>query len=108
MIIAALLTSLTIAREWENGTMEQLLSTPVRPRRDGARETARRYFLLGLTDMLICLVRGRGHLRRAAPGQPGAAAVRQLLPVSVRRAGWGLFISAMFTESAGWPIRWAR
>ena len=31
MIIAALLTSLTIAREWEIGTMEQLLSTPVRP-----------------------------------------------------------------------------
>ena len=26
-----MLTSLTIAREWENGTMEQLLSTPVRP-----------------------------------------------------------------------------
>ncbi len=31
MIIAALLTSLTIAREWEMGTMEQLMSTPVRP-----------------------------------------------------------------------------
>jgi len=31
MIISALLTSLTIAREWEMGTMEQLLSTPVRP-----------------------------------------------------------------------------
>ena len=31
MIIAALLTSLTVAREWENGTMEQLLSTPLRP-----------------------------------------------------------------------------
>ena len=30
MMIAALLTSLTIAREWEMGTMEQLLSTPVR------------------------------------------------------------------------------
>jgi ABC-2 type transport system permease protein len=29
MIIAALLTSLTIAREWERGTMEQLASTPV-------------------------------------------------------------------------------
>ena len=26
-----MLSSLTIAREWENGTMEQLLSTPVRP-----------------------------------------------------------------------------
>jgi ABC-2 type transport system permease protein len=31
MTIAALLTSLTIAREWEMGTMEQLLSTPLRP-----------------------------------------------------------------------------
>lgn len=29
-LIAALLTSLTIAREWERGTMEQLISTPVR------------------------------------------------------------------------------
>jgi ABC-2 type transport system permease protein len=29
MIIAALLTSLTVAREWERGTMEQLISTPV-------------------------------------------------------------------------------
>lgn len=30
MIIAALLTSLTFAREWERGTMEQLISTPVK------------------------------------------------------------------------------
>ncbi|MEJ2335064.1 MAG: ABC transporter permease subunit [Gemmatimonadales bacterium] len=29
-IIAAMLTSLTIAREWERGTMEQLVATPVR------------------------------------------------------------------------------
>ena len=36
-IIAALLTSLTIAREWEMGTMEQLLSTPLRPVGDRAR-----------------------------------------------------------------------
>jgi ABC-2 type transport system permease protein len=31
MIIAALLTSLTLAREWETGTMETLLSLPIRP-----------------------------------------------------------------------------
>ncbi len=31
MIIASLLTALTIAREWETGTMEQLLSTALRP-----------------------------------------------------------------------------
>ncbi|MDD5238628.1 MAG: ABC transporter permease, partial [Candidatus Omnitrophica bacterium] len=30
MIIAALLSSLCIAREWERGTMEQLISTPVK------------------------------------------------------------------------------
>lgn len=29
MVIAALLTSLTVAREWERGTMEQLVATPV-------------------------------------------------------------------------------
>ncbi len=29
MVVAALLTSLTVAREWERGTMEQLISTPV-------------------------------------------------------------------------------
>ena len=29
MIIAAMLTSLTVSREWERGTMEQLASTPV-------------------------------------------------------------------------------
>ena len=31
MIIAGMLTSLTIAREWERGTMEQLAATPVHP-----------------------------------------------------------------------------
>jgi ABC-2 type transport system permease protein len=30
-LISTLLTALTIAREWENGSMELLLSTPVRP-----------------------------------------------------------------------------
>jgi ABC-2 type transport system permease protein len=30
-LLAILLTALTVAREWENGSMELLLSTPVRP-----------------------------------------------------------------------------
>lgn len=30
-IISILLTALTVAREWENGSMEMLLSTPIRP-----------------------------------------------------------------------------
>ena len=57
MIIAALLTSLTIAREWENGTMEQLLSTPVRPI-EMALGKLSAHFLLGLVDMLIALFVG--------------------------------------------------
>ncbi|MFQ6082323.1 MAG: ABC transporter permease [Candidatus Aminicenantia bacterium] len=31
MILSAMLTSLTIAREWEIGTMEQLIATPAKP-----------------------------------------------------------------------------
>ena len=55
MIISALLTSLTIAREWEQGTMEQLLSTPVRPMELVLGKLAA-YFVVGLFDMIACLV----------------------------------------------------
>ena len=57
MIIAAMLSSLTIAREWENGTMEQLLSTPVRP---GELVLGKllAYFALGLADMFISIIVG--------------------------------------------------
>lgn len=57
MIIAALLTSLTIAREWESGTMEQLLSTPVRPSELVLGKLSA-YFALGMVDLLICVVFG--------------------------------------------------
>ncbi|MGA1825463.1 MAG: ABC transporter permease [bacterium] len=54
MIISALLTSLTIAREWEMGTMEQLLSTPVRaPELVLGKLVA--YFSIGITDALIAI-----------------------------------------------------
>ncbi|MEO7143135.1 MAG: ABC transporter permease, partial [Bryobacteraceae bacterium] len=57
MIIASLLTSLTIAREWDNGTMEQLLSTPVRPAELVLGKLSA-YFALGITDMLISVAVG--------------------------------------------------
>jgi ABC-2 type transport system permease protein len=57
MVIAANLSSLTIAREWENGTMEQLLSTPVRPA-ELALGKLSAYFVVGMVDMLICLCVG--------------------------------------------------
>lgn len=59
MLIAAMLTSLTIAREWENGTMEQLLATPVRPRELLLGKLGA-YFVLGVADTAIALVAGVG------------------------------------------------
>jgi len=57
MIIAALLTSLTIAREWEMGTMEQLLSTPLRPA-ELVLGKLTAFFSLGLIDMTVAVVVG--------------------------------------------------
>jgi ABC-2 type transport system permease protein len=54
MIIAALLTSLTIAREWEMGTMEQLLSTPLRPA-ELVLGKMFAFFLLGIADVMIAV-----------------------------------------------------
>ncbi len=56
-IIAALITSLTFAREWETGTMEQLISTPVRGVELIIGKMAP-YFVIGLTDVLLSLVGG--------------------------------------------------
>jgi len=94
MIIAALLTSLTIAREWENGTMEQLLSTPVRPI-EMALGKLSAHFLLGLVDMLIALFVGVVIFGVPLKGSP----VLLLFSACVFLYGalaWGLYISAMF------------
>jgi len=54
-LIAALLTSLTISREWERGTMEQLISTPIK----GSELIVGKlvpYFVIGMFDVLIAVV----------------------------------------------------
>ncbi len=56
-IIASLLTSLTIAREWENGTMEQLLSTPLRPAELLLGKLAA-FFLIGVADTVMAVLAG--------------------------------------------------
>jgi drug efflux transport system permease protein len=57
MIIAGQLTSLTIAREWDNGTMEQILSTPLRSTEIVVGKMGA-YFVVGLTDAAIALIVG--------------------------------------------------
>ena len=57
MVIAALLSSLTVAREWERGTMEQLISTPVR----GSELILGKllpYFAIGMLDVLLAVLMG--------------------------------------------------
>jgi ABC-2 type transport system permease protein len=57
MLISALLTSLTIAREWEMGTMEQLMSTPLRPAEIVLGKMGA-YFIVGALDTVIAVVVG--------------------------------------------------
>ncbi len=56
-VIAALLTSLTVSREWERGTMEQLISTPVKKVELIAGKLFP-YFLVGLLDMVLSVLTG--------------------------------------------------
>jgi len=55
MIVGALLTSLVIAREYENGTMETIKSLPVRAG-ELLLGKALPYFLIGLADVLIAIL----------------------------------------------------
>jgi ABC-2 type transport system permease protein len=55
MVIAALLTSLTFAREWERGTMEQLISTPVKSPEVVLGKLIP-YFFIGFIDIVISVV----------------------------------------------------
>ena len=52
-VIGAFLTSLTIAREWERGTMEQLISTPVTPLEIMFGKLVP-YFAIGMIDVIVC------------------------------------------------------
>jgi ABC-2 type transport system permease protein len=54
-MIGTLLTALVVAREWERGTMEALLATPVRMSEFIASKVVP-YFLLGLVSMALCTV----------------------------------------------------
>jgi ABC-2 type transport system permease protein len=57
MIIAAMLTSLTIAREWERGTMEQLAATPV-SRTEVVLGKLMPYLGIGLADVAVTSLLG--------------------------------------------------
>ncbi len=56
-VVGTFLTSLTIAREWERGTMEQLISTPIHPLEIMLGKLGP-YVLIGMLDTTVCAVMG--------------------------------------------------
>ena len=58
MVIAALLTSLTVAREWETGTMEQVIATPLTPAELVVGKLIP-YITIGMFDLALAVLSGR-------------------------------------------------
>jgi len=92
-IIAAMLTSLTIAREWERGTMEQLASTPVK----GVEIVLGKllpYLAIGFFDVVMVVVVGILVFHVPFRGSPVLLAIFSILFL-VGALGLGVFISSV-------------
>lgn len=57
MMLAAILTSLTVVREWERGTMEGLIASPLRPYELMVGKILP-YVVIGLVDVVLILLLG--------------------------------------------------
>jgi ABC-2 type transport system permease protein len=70
MVIAALLTSVTVAKEWELGTMEQLISTPLRVPELILGKLAP-YLAIGFLDVLLAVAMAQWVFAVPLRGNPG-------------------------------------
>jgi len=91
-IIAAMLTALTIAREWERGTMEQLAATPV-SRLEVVLGKLAPYVAIGMIDVLLAVVAGLLVFGVPLRGSVLLLAAMTLLFL-IGALGVGMFISA--------------
>ena len=93
-MIGTLLTALVIAREWERGTMEAIMATPVGMIEFLATKVIP-YFVLGLGSMTVCTV-----IAVTVFGVPLRGSPLALLAIAsaflVPALGQGLLISAVF------------
>ena len=92
-IIAAMLTSLTIAREWERGTMEQLAATPV-GRAEVVFGKLLPYLAIGAFDVAITVIAGVVIFGVPFQGSVTLLAAMTLLFLT-GALGLGIFISAV-------------
>jgi len=93
MIIAGLITSLTIAREWERGTMEQLAATPV-TRLEVVIGKLLPYLAIGLVDVVATSLLGVALFHVPFRGSPLFLLVPTFLFLA-GTLGLGLAISAV-------------
>ena len=92
-IIGALLTSLVVAREWERGTMEALLATPV-TKAELLMSKIIPYYVLGMLAMVLCL--GVSVFLMGVPFRGSLAALFGLSTLFLGCAlGLGLFLSTV-------------
>lgn len=91
-IIAALLTALTVAREWERGTMEQLVATPV-TRTEVILGKLAPYLGIGLFDVAVTVAAGMLIFHTPLRGSPLLLAGMTFLFLT-GALGFGIFISA--------------
>jgi ABC-2 type transport system permease protein len=91
-VIAAMLTALTIAREWERGTMEQLAATPV-SRVEVVVGKLLPYLAIGLFDVAMTVAAGMLIFGTPLEGSVVLLAVLTLLFLT-GALGLGIFISA--------------
>jgi ABC-2 type transport system permease protein len=92
MIIAAQLTSLTISREWERGTMEQLAATPV-TRLEVVLGKLVPYVAVGLLDVVAASLVGVWLFDVPFRGNPALLMVLSFFYL-LGALGLGMFISA--------------
>jgi ABC-2 type transport system permease protein len=91
MIVGAMLTSLVIAREYENGTMETIRSLPINAV-EFLTGKAIPYFLIAMTDVLAALLMGQLLFGVVMKGSFWLMILASSLYLSVA-LGLGLFIS---------------
>jgi len=91
MIVGAMLTSLVIAREYENGTMETIRSLPINAV-EFLTGKAIPYFLIAMTDVLVALLMGQLLFGVVMKGSFWLMILASSLYLSVA-LGLGLFIS---------------
>jgi len=93
MIISAMLTALTVAREWERGTMEQLAATPVH-RAEVILGKLVPYLGIGLIDVTAAILIGIFVFDVPFRGNPVLLSVMSAMFL-IGSLGLGIFISAV-------------